>query len=536
MKNVLATSSVALGLALSLGSASTGFAKEYLVKLSSQKTFKANQILMKENKSDQFQLLDSYAPGQLLKIKVKESGDLASDQKMLTDLVSKHLKKSDIEYMVENIKFKTMETPDDPRFSSQWALEKVQAENAWKVSKGSNNVVVAVIDTGIDTKHEDLMENIWVNSNEIPDNGIDDDNNGFIDDVMGWDFFSNDNDPDDETSSANPGHGTHCAGIVGAATDNGNGIAGMAQTLKLMPIRFLGKDGSGDLLSATKAIDYAIDNGATIISASWGAPTTREQAKPVLEAIQRAEAAGIPFVAAAANEGRNNDSREVYPANAGFSNTISVAASNSGDSKPRWSNFGKRNVDLAAPGDSILSTLPNSRYGKLSGTSMATPLVAGLLALMYAQAEESGIEMTPTRALALLQSNGDGVSIETACDCRVNAGKTLTAIAQESLILVPATETIKVGEKLQVEGFGGQGPYKFATNDEAVLTVDESGMIEAVATGTGSIQLTDAAGTNVTSLPFNIVDGSTSENQCPYTGPLCNIACVINPSLPWCSK
>ena len=226
----------------------------------------------------------------------------------------------------------------------QWALSKVKAPEAWEYNTGTKETVVAVIDTGVALQHEDLAEQIWTNKNEIPNNGIDDDNNGFIDDIRGWDFNANDNNnPDDETSQRNPGHGTHCAGIIGAVGNNGIGISGLAHNVSIMPIRFLGANGSGDLMGGAKS-DYAIKNKADIISASWGAAVNRAQMKPILEAMQRAKEKGILFIAAVANDGKSNDFREVYPANAGLSNVISVAASDPSDQNhlgqimddPRW--------------------------------------------------------------------------------------------------------------------------------------------------------------------------------------------------------
>ncbi|NBX83967.1 hypothetical protein EBQ90_12935 [bacterium] len=292
----------------------------------------------------------------------------------------------EVEYVVENFKLKALQLPNDPEISKQWSVGKVRAAEAWSQGVGSRGVVVAVIDTGVDFKHPDLQDNIWNNKKETPGNGVDDDQNGYVDDVHGYDFFADDADPNDETSGQNPGHGTHCAGIVGAVGDNGKGITGMSQQVSIMVLRFLGANGTGDLMNAVKSIDYAIKNGAQIISASWGAAVGAAQAQPISEAIGRANDAGVLFVAAASNDGKNNDKYEVYPANTPLPNMITVAASTSSDGKPSWSNFGQGKVSVSAPGEAIYSTLPQEKFGELSGTSMATPLVSGLAALMLSTA------------------------------------------------------------------------------------------------------------------------------------------------------
>ncbi|MEZ4872532.1 MAG: S8 family serine peptidase [Bdellovibrionales bacterium] len=192
-------------------------------------------------------------------------------------------------------------------------------------------------------------------------------------------------------------------------------------------------------------MDYAIEKGVDVISASWGATISAAQAKPLIEAVQRASDAGVIFVAAAANDGRNNDATDVFPANAEFANTISVAASGSNDQKPQWSNYGRRTVHLASPGLDIMSTLPNNRYDNLSGTSMATPLVAGLVALLKSQ----NPELTGQDARALLQTTGAKVSIETACNCRIDAGEAMSALVEKRMFISPAAMTLSPSDSAQ---------------------------------------------------------------------------------------
>ena len=443
----------------------------------------------------------------------------------------------DVDYVVPNIKVHTLlSEPSDPKYSEQWALKKVKALEAWGYTKGDESIVIAVTDTGVDWKHEDLAKQIWLNTDEIPNNGIDDDNNGYIDDTRGWDFFSNDNNPDDETSNRNPGHGTHCAGIIGAMGDNDIGVTGIAPIATIMPIRFLGADGSGDLMGATKAIDYAVDNNVNIISASWGAAVARQQMKPVLEAIARAKEKGIYFIAAAANNGNSNDLKEIYPANAGLDNVISVAASDPQDKKPSWSNYGRTKVDVAAPGLDILSTLPDNKYGTLSGTSMATPLVSGLVSLILSYAKEQEKIFTPQQVKAILQQTGEQAEVETACQCRISALNALTTIFDDALTLVPFALTIEPQKTYQLEGIGGEQGYTFSSSDPNIISITPEGKLTAKTKGQVKIILEDQAGQSITSDRF-FVGTSENKKQCPLQNPIfCQIICVYDPTLPWCQQ
>ncbi|MFK7873517.1 MAG: S8 family serine peptidase [Oligoflexales bacterium] len=459
-----------------------------------------------------------------------------SDDNQQKELRLNQLKKSsDIEYIVPNIKMHMFGEPNDPEYANQWALKKINASKAWEHEKGSADVVVAVIDTGIDWKHRDLKGQIWTNTKEIAGNGKDDDQNGFVDDVRGWDFFGNDNDPMDETSDRNPGHGTHCAGIVGATGDNGLDISGVAQNTTLMPIRFLGADGSGDLLNGAKAIDYAVQNGAHVISASWGAAVARNAVKPILEAIERAKDKGVLFVAAAANDGRSNDRREVYPANAGLSNVISVAASDVDDNKPSWSNFGRATVDLASPGADILSTLPGNKIGKLSGTSMATPAAAGLAALVVAKAMKNGDTLSPEHVKALMQTSASVSKIETACACRIDAEAAVKATDERKLVVIPNTGFVAPGNTLDFTAAGGANEgFQFKVDSSDVAEVTPEGVLTAKAEGEVTVTVTDADGTVAQSHPILIGVRSQAE-ECPLKNPmLCVILCQVQPTLPFC--
>ncbi|MDA0713432.1 MAG: S8 family serine peptidase [bacterium] len=500
-------------------------ATEYIVKIKEGANF--NKVLSALH-ANSVRITNTNDAGRLAKIEINTAKTKFAAQQL--SILTNH---KNIEYIVENIKLHTFEKPNDEKFPEQWSLAKVGALGAWGKTSGSHEVIVAVIDTGADVTHQDLAANIWVNTKEIPGNNIDDDGNGFIDDINGWDFHQNDNTPDDETSAANPGHGTHCSGIIGAVGNNQVGITGMSQTVSIMPIRFLGKDGSGDLFASTKAIDYAIANGAQIISASWGAPTTKEMAKPIIEAIERANHKGVLFIAAAGNDGADNDNRPSFPANAGSTNVINVAASGPTDNKPTWSNKGRMTVDLAAPGEDILSTLPQNTYGKLSGTSMATPLVAGLAALLKSQDPS----LTPEQIKAILQSSGTQIELETACKCRIDANKATSVVAEKQLTIIPNAGHLDINASLQFSAWGGTEPYSFTSSNPEIATISPEGKLEAISKGEVKITVTDAAG--ITSTSYNVYLGQepTASSGCPFQDPMiCLIMCQIMPEAPWCAN
>ncbi len=479
-------------------------------------------------------LLDTHRTGSLVLVDIP-----AKDQQEVAAQLTSLAAENDLEYIVPNIIFHAFEAPNDTQYSQQWALPKVRAEAAWAINPGNKEVTVAVIDTGVDWTHTEFFGQIRENSLEIPGNGMDDDNNGFVDDVHGWDFKDNDNNPNDETSSKNPGHGTHCAGIIGAAANNGVGISGIAQQVGILPVRFLGSDGSGDLMTAAKAIDYASGMKVDVISASWGAAVPRDQVKPILDAIERAGAQGIVFVAAAANDGKNNDIREVYPANGGFANMISVAASDPQDGKPSWSNYGLATVDLAAPGLDILSTIPKNGYQKLSGTSMATPLVAGSVALVIAEAQARNKNMTPQEIKAILQGTGAKVAIDTACKCRIDVGAALAMVRDNTLVVLPNAATMGLTAKKQFTGFGGKAPFTFASSNPAVAAIGSDGTLTAATKGETTVTVTDSAGAKAASRTIYVGQAAPKDpgGSCPLNPPqLCDILCQIDPSLPWCKK
>lgn len=295
--------------------------------------------------------------------------------------------------------------PNDTRYQvyqwNLWDTYGIHAENAWDVQTGTSNVVVATTDTGVDYNHPDLNANLWRNPGESGNgketNDVDDDGDGIVDDVYGANFVNGTSgDPAD-----NNGHGTHVAGIIGASTNNSMGVAGINWNTRIMALKFLAANGTGNTADAVSAINYAVAHGAKVINASW---SSNSNSQALHDAIHAAGNAGVLFVAAAGNGGNdslgdNNDSAPVYPATFDEANIISVASTDVNGNLSSFSNYGVNSVDVAAPGENIMSTWPNNSYASKSGTSMATPHVAGISALLMAS--NSTTSMTDIKATIL---------------------------------------------------------------------------------------------------------------------------------------
>lgn len=352
------------------------------------------------------------------------------------DQVIEELKKDpNVEYAEPNTVRYPLSTPNDSYFNYQWALNNsgqqfqdslgglssgtadadIDAAEAWNTESDSNSdIIVAVIDTGSRITHEDIGGNIWYNMDEIPGNGIDDDSNGYIDDTNGWDFKDNDNNPDD---SAFPycytyapdqitctdeedisGHGTMISGIIGAIQGNAKGISGISSKnkIRIMPIRF-----GLDLTSELQAIQYAKNNGAKVINASFGAEGFSQAEKNAIDAFP-----GV-FVAAAGNETTNNEVTHLYPSDYTSANIISVAATDQNDALSWFSNYGNVSVDLGAPGENISSThnYSNTTYAVGDGTSFAGPYVAASSAMILSAKST----LTATQVKDTLLSSGDSL-------------------------------------------------------------------------------------------------------------------------------
>ncbi len=274
----------------------------------------------------------------------------------------------EIEHLVEIVEpdffITIVKMPNDSQMNRLWGLHNtgqtggtqdkdLDGPEAWDKTTGSKNVLAAIIDTGIDRNHEDLKANMWTNPGEIAGNGKDDDGNGFIDDVHGWDFVNNDNNPHDDNS-----HGTHCAGTIGGVGNNGKGVAGVAWNVSMVGIKFLSGSGRGSSSDAIKSIAYATKIGVDFTSNSWGGGGSSTSMK---RAIEEAGKKGIGFIAAAGNHNGNNDSRPSYPASYDLDNVIAVGANDHNGKKASFSCYGKNSVDLFAPGVNTYSTVPGNK-------------------------------------------------------------------------------------------------------------------------------------------------------------------------------
>ncbi len=346
-------------------------------------------------------------------------------------------------------------TPDDTQWSDLWGMVKIDAPEAWDFSTGGTNVVVAIIDSGVDMDHPDLLPNL---------------------DANGWDFVNDDSDPDDDHS-----HGTHCAGTIGAVGDNAEGVAGVCWTVRLMPLKAADAQGYLSSSDTAEAVRYAADNGADIISASYGGSSFSQTE---FDAQIYANTKGVLFVAAAGNENSNNDATPVYPASYDVPNIVSVAATDADDNLASFSNYGQTSVDLAAPGVNIWSTIPDGSYESMQGTSMATPHVAGAAALLlsvnptfshlqlkqallntvdpvFALAEKtvSGGRLNLQSLLTLIDSDGDGMpdDWETSYGLNPNSGI-------DELLDYDADHLANIDEYLN-----GTNPFDPDTDDDSLV-------------------------------------------------------------------
>jgi len=400
----------------------------------------------------------------------------------IKDAILQYMADPNVEYAEPNYIRRGSVIPTDQYFGQQWALHNIgqfaggtedadiDAPEAWDISQGSSSIIVAVLDTGIDYNHPDLVNNIWINTLDPiqdPLTPVDDDGNGFADDYRGWDFTScahfnqsppfncitpksPDNDPMDDN-----GHGTHVAGIIGAVGNNGVGIAGVMWNVKLMALKFLNADGGGTTADEIAGIQYAIAKSAKIINASFGG---EEYSQAEYDAINTANAAGILFVAAAGNGGEdrigdNNDLTPFYPASYNLPNIISVAATDQKDVRASFSNFGPTSVHVAAPGVYILSTVPTHIYptGYLEfdmGTSMSAPHVSGIAGLLYSYYD--GIQNTQfnlSQVRNTILRYGDPkptLSVWIQTGKRVNAYLAVTSLLKPTNLSVTATSPTQI--------------------------------------------------------------------------------------------
>jgi subtilisin family serine protease len=411
-------------------------------------------------------------------------------------------------------------TPNDSAFAQLWGMNNIgqtsgtvdadiDAPEAWNICTGSKNVLVGIIDTGIDESHPDLAANMWTNPGETgldangnskATNGLDDDGNGYIDDVHGWDFVNEDNNPHDDHY-----HGTHCAGTIGGVGNNGIGVAGVCWNVSMVGLKFLNASGSGATSDAVEAQLYANQIGCDITSNSWGGGGYSQALK---DAIDAGGAKGELFVAAAGNYGTNNDSISQYPSNYDSSNIIAVAATDKTDALAYFSCYGAITVDLGAPGVDIYSCQPGGLYQLLSGTSMATPHVAGACALVKA----ANPSLTGAQIKAAILANVDPVASlagKTVTGGRLNVFKAVAAVSGN--IVTPSITFTENGNGDGLLNPGEQavmttrltcsGAQTFTNLTGTITTADTAVTIESGVASFGTLNPTQSANGNV---PFRV--------------------------------
>lgn len=376
--------------------------------------------------------------------------------------------------------------PNDTYYNVQYALEKISAQSVWDMDIDCSEIVVAVIDSGVMMTHPDLKDNIWKNPGEISGNGIDDDKNGYIDDVNGWDFHAGDSDPSDER-----GHGTHAAGIVSASTNNGKGVASLARNAKILPLRVLGANGKGSSYAIYQAIKYVQKMGIPVVNNSYSGET---ESAFIVQAIN--ECNDSLFVFAAGNDAGDNDVKPIYPASSDCSNIIAVASTDENDCLSDFSNYGANSVDIAAPGTDIASTYYNAgsaAYAKDSGTSMACPMVASAAAVMKARHPE----MTPEEIIQKLMNSADrleNLNGKVISGGRLNAYEAVSVHAEK----VSFSASSLVTNKYKKIDFGAE-IYPANTTDAVIWSSSDTGIVSfdngmAIAKEVGTATITMTCG------------------------------------------
>ncbi len=417
-------------------------------------------------------------------------------------------------YLEEDYPVKAFTSPNDPQFSAQSGLKRMFMQDAWDISTGSQEVIVAVSDSGVDIDHPDLANQIWTNAGEIPGNGIDDDNNGYIDDVSGWNFFNNSNNPRDDN-----GHGTHVAGIIGAKGDNGVGITGVNWNVRIMPVKFLNANGSGTTSGGVESIRYAANHGAKVINLSWGGV---DESNALRDIILYANSKGALVVAAAGNDRQDNEWHQQYPANFDISGLISVASSQSNGVLSSFSNLGNFLVDLAAPGSEILSTVPNS-YTRYSGTSMASPMVAGVAALMLSvEPQLSVIELK--NGLFNATDYYDAYNKKLSTRGELNAFRALDQLVSNEFMIWPKKIAIKTATSYQLSAIRNVGSVTWEVVSGSGGSVSSKGVVSASSSGgILNIKATDESG-DVATMTVEFIKPTPQ----PDTGGGCTKSAVAN--------
>lgn len=470
-----------------------------------KKNYKENELLVKFKNVNNILMIKPLEEKYELIIEKFSSNKVSvitfdSNKHSLEEMLEKLNNDFYVEYAEPNYSVKVKGTPvEEPYYNSQWSLKNtitkgldINIEPVWKTLTGSPKVIVGVIDSGVDYNHKDLKDNIWTNTIEIPNNGIDDDKNGYIDDYVGWDFVNGDNSPEDDN-----GHGTHVSGII-AAENNGTGIVGVSPDVKVMALKAGDKEGKIYTDSAIEAIEYGVKKGVKIFNLSYGG---NDYSQSEYETMKNANAL---FICAAGNEISNNDLIQHYPSNYNIPNIITVASFDRMGKLSYFSNYGQNTVDIAAPGSDIYSTLPKNAYGFMGGTSMAAPHVSGVAALLLSY----NPELTPLKIKSYIL-NGAGTLA--ALNDKVDGGrildseKVISQLTAANNIPVSGIDintnaiSLKMG---QVSSFIATPKPQEATikdvfwesSNNSIAKVDQNGKVIGVAPGTATIKVTTVDG------------------------------------------
>jgi len=433
----------------------------------------------------QAQEVHSYRSAPSMQIKFLEKGDKQWLMEQATFLASQpEVKSVEANTIVRIIGHSEDEViPNDEKFPELYAMKNdgqtggtagadISATKAWVSGTGSRDVLVGVIDTGIDYNHPDIASNYWFNQGEMgedesgldkKENGIDDDNNGYVDDWRGWNFVNDTNDPMDDNR-----HGTHCAGTIAAEGDNERGVVGVAWQASMVGIKFLSGSGSGTLADAVKSIEYATTIGVDLTSNSWGGGGYSEV---MHNAIRAANDQGILFVAAAGNSSANNDVAPAYPASYDVENIISVAATDHNDALANFSSWGKGKVHLAAPGVAIVSAIPGEGYQALSGTSMAAPHVSGAVVLIKSLYPDVSVTQIKERLMNSVD-HLDHLTTKVASSGRLNVFHATVEdnIGPSAVANMAVTEVGMTQAALSWDASGDDGDVGFAKRYEVRLS------------------------------------------------------------------
>lgn len=448
-----------------------------------------------------------------LKLTLEEPG-----RENVIETIEKLRELPEVEYAEPNYIYSLSSLPNDKYYLSgnQYGLDKINAPDVWAMDIDCSDIIVAVIDSGAMISHPDLADNIWTNPGEIPDNGIDDDGNGYIDDVHGWDFYSNDNDPSDEN-----GHGTHVSGIVSAVTNNQIGVASLARNAKIVPLKVFGSDRETSNEYIYEALKYIESMGFTIANNSFGGFGYSEI---IFNAIKSCE--NTLFVTAAGNAAsdspaNDNDEKPIYPASYQSSNIISVASTDQNDALSSFSNYGAKSVDIAAPGTAIGSTFWNNgsaAYGSMSGTSMACPMVASAVAVMRKQYPD----MTPEEIITQIENSADvveGLAGKVKTSARLNAYEAMMVHAM-SVKLNKSSLELEKGKTAvltaDVYPANNVDSVSWQSSDESVAAVYNG---TVTANGVGTAIITVSCGEVKAECEVNVIEIKPTPSPTPSPTP-----------------